>query len=80
MESVKSRDLMRRDLGAAIERWREERGLSRNELAALVGMTKPAICMIERGHRMPAIQRFDDFAKALNKERNDLWDAAYAEN
>lgn len=71
---------MQKDLGMAIAKWRGELGLDRGELAVMVGMTTSAICRIELGQRMPALNRFDSFANALGKKREDLLEVIYAEN
>ena len=52
---------------------RIERGLSQQDLADLVGVTRQTIGLIEKGKYNPTLNLCIGIAKALNKTLNDLF-------
>lgn len=52
---------------------RVERDVSQEELAALVGVTRQTIGMIEAGNYNPSLNLCIAICKALNKTLNDLF-------
>jgi putative transcriptional regulator len=52
---------------------RTEKELSQEELAALVGVTRQTIGMIEAGNFNPSLQLCTAVCKALGKTLNDLF-------
>ena len=52
---------------------RVEKGLSQQELADLVGVTRQTIGLIEKGKYNPTLNLCVSIAKALNKTLNDLF-------
>ncbi len=52
---------------------RVEKGLSQQELADLVGVTRQTIGLIEKGKYNPTLNLCVNIAKTLNKTLNDLF-------
>ena len=52
---------------------RIENGLSQQELADLIGVTRQTIGLIERGSYNPTLNLCVSISKALNKTLNDLF-------
>ncbi len=52
---------------------RVESGLSQQELAELIGVTRQTIGLIEKGQYNPTLNLCIKIAKALNKTLNDLF-------
>lgn len=81
MEKVKVEvDPVRLALGAEIRRLRKAKGLTRSELSAKLGVTTQFLGMVERGERAPALEKYGDYAAALDVEPARFVEAAYAEN
>lgn len=59
-------------IGKRIKTIRKAKGLSQNELGALVGVSGTAIMRYEKGEREPKIQLFRDIAKALSVSEDYL--------
>lgn len=54
------------ELGIALNRLREARGLSQRALAQLTGIKQPMIVRIERGSQSPGIETIAKILRALN--------------
>ena len=52
---------------------RIEKGLSQQDLADLVGVTRQTIGLVEKGKYNPTLNLCIGIAKALNKSLNDLF-------
>lgn len=52
---------------------RKELGLSQEELASSVGITKQTINLIEKSSYNPSLKVFSGIAKALNTSMDDLF-------
>lgn len=52
-------------IGAVVRRLRKEAGLSQAELATTAGVCYAYVSMIERGERLPALDKLEALAKAL---------------
>lgn len=61
-------------LGETIKILRERKGLSQTELAALAGMKKPQLCVIEKGVYMPRKETLARLVSALGTSVSDLYD------
>ena len=59
-------------IGRNIRMRRERLDMEQKELAALVGLTAPTICNIERGKRIPGIGNLGKIAKALGCAPDEL--------
>ena len=59
-------------IGSRIRAQRTEQGITQGNLAALVGMARPSIGMIENGKQMIAVEKVYLFANALYCELSDL--------
>ena len=55
-----------------ISSYREKRGISQNELAALVGVTQSAVAKWETGDSMPRADKLCQLAEILNCTVDDL--------
>ncbi len=69
---------MRKRMGAAIKRLRENRSMSRKEAASLLGISIPALYYIETGRHGLALERYADFHRVFGITPGDLLEAAYA--
>ena len=54
------------EFGRMLKQLRKERGLSQDELAALLGTTKQVISRYENAQRMPRLSVVSDYARKLN--------------
>nr|PZN36534.1 MAG: XRE family transcriptional regulator [Bacillota bacterium] len=52
---------------------REQKGLSRNQLAKLVGCSREAIRLLERGRRSPRYETARAIAQALGVSPDEIW-------
>lgn len=59
-------------LGKKIELYREQRGMSRQELADLIGVTRQTVFRWEHGDRLPDILTFMQLSRLLGVEINDM--------
>lgn len=59
-------------LGTRIKSLRKEMGLTQQQLADLVNVTKVSICCYEKGNRTPNLETFMDLVKVLNTTPNYL--------
>lgn len=59
-------------LGSRIKSLRKEKGLTQQELADLVNVTKVSICCYEKGNRTPNLETLMDLASVLNTTPNYL--------
>ena len=59
-------------LGKKIELYREQRGISRQELADLMGVTRQTVFRWEHGDRLPDILTFMQLSRLLGVEINDM--------
>ena len=57
--------------------WREQRGLSQEQLGQAVGVTNNAISQFERGVIKPRVQVCESLARALNVEFGVLFQEFY---
>lgn len=53
-------------IGEKIRKYRTEQGLSQKQLAAMAGLSEPAIRNYELGNRTPSEKHLSNIAKALN--------------
>ncbi|MGI9501536.1 MAG: helix-turn-helix domain-containing protein [Geminicoccaceae bacterium] len=60
------------EFGAAVYQRREGAGMSQDELANLIGMTRPSVCNIERGRQRVYVHKAVMIAQALGVEFEDL--------
>jgi transcriptional regulator with XRE-family HTH domain len=65
----------RKDFGAAIRRYRLERGLSQEQLAARAGLDRTYVGGIERGERNPSLKNIARIAAALRVPIRQLFDS-----
>ncbi len=61
-------------LGINIKKYREQKALSQNQLAELVGVTREYIADIERGHKRVSLKKLFAIADALEIKCSDLID------
>ena len=59
-------------LGSRIKSLRKEKGLTQQQLADLINVTKVSICCYEKGNRTPNLETFMDLVEALNTTPNYL--------
>ena len=59
-------------VGANIKKIRVSAGLTQLQLAKKVGVSKPMICQIERGTKIPTVILAKEIADALNVNINEL--------
>ena len=59
-------------LGTRIKALRKEKGLTQEELASLINVTKVSICCYEKGNRTPNLETFMDLVNVLNTTPNYL--------
>ena len=61
-----------RDVGLRIKETRETKGLTQEELAALVDLSPTHISVIERGQKVPKLDTFVAIANALDVSADSL--------
>lgn len=61
-----------RDIGRAIQRVREERGLTQEALASLISLTRTSVTNIEKGRQRFLVHTLVDFARVLRVPVSDL--------
>ena len=61
-----------RDVGLRIKETREAKGLTQEELAALVDLSPTHISVIERGQKVPKLDTFVAIANALDVSADSL--------
>lgn len=61
-------------LGKRLEMFREQRGLSRQDLADLMGVTRQTVFRWEHGERIPDVLTFVRLTRILGVEINDILD------
>ena len=59
-------------LGKKIELYREQRGISRQELADLIGVTRQTVFRWEHGDRLPDVLTFMQLSRLLGVEINEM--------
>ena len=59
-------------LGARIKELRKEKGLTQEQLAKLINVTKVSICCYEKGNRTPNLETFMDLVNVLDTTPNYL--------
>lgn len=69
---------LRKRLGAAIKRLREDRNMSRREAAKLLNMSIPALYYMETGQHGLSLERYKDFERVFGISPGELLEAAYA--
>ncbi|MCL4498787.1 MAG: helix-turn-helix domain-containing protein [Chloroflexi bacterium] len=62
---MKDRDAFYVDVGKAIRRLREERGLTQTDLGTAVGLTRTSISNVEKGRQKMLLHTFYDVAETL---------------
>jgi DNA-binding XRE family transcriptional regulator len=69
-------EIMRRELAgeSAVKLWREHRGLTQQELAKRVGISKPYLSQIETGKRQGTVETLSALARALDVPLDVLTD------
>lgn len=60
-----SRDKPQVNYGEAIKRMRVIRGLSQHELGMKAGLGRSHVSLIEKGRRLPSLQKLESIARAL---------------
>ena len=58
---------------------RKEKGLSREELAEMIGVSLNSIRFYEEGRRRPTIETLEKLAKALDVKMDDLFNGKRSE-
>ena len=76
MQHMRSKQGIREGFGAALRRFREDRGMSQDELAARAGMPQGTISAIERGTRAPGVDTLWKMVQGLGVSPNDVYRAA----
>ena len=61
-------------LGINIKKYRDQKALSQNQLAELVGVTREYIADIEKGHKRVSLKKLFAIADALEIKCSDLID------
>ena len=61
-------------VGENVKRMRLGKGWSQENLAAAVQVSRPMICQIERGSKVPSVMLARDIAEALECRLEDLVD------
>lgn len=61
-------------VGENIKKIRLQRGWSQGDLASAVQVSRPMVCQIERGTKMPTVMLARDIAEALECRLEDLLD------
>ena len=61
-------------LGINIKKYRDQKALSQNQLAELVGVTREYIADIERGHKRISLKKLFAIAYVLEIKCSDLVD------
>lgn len=61
-------------LGINIKKYRDQKALSQNQLAELVGVTREYIADIERGHKRISMKKLFAIADVLEIKCSDLVD------
>ena len=59
-------------LGARIKQLRKAKGLTQEELANMINVTKVSICCYEKGNRTPNLETFMDLVNVLDTTPNYL--------
>ena len=59
-------------LGTRIKQLRKEKGLTQEQLANLINVTKVSICCYEKGNRTPNLETFMDLVNVLGTTPNYL--------
>ena len=59
-------------LGSRIKSLRKAKGLTQQELADLINVTKVSVCCYEKGNRTPNLETFMDIVNALDTTPNYL--------
>ena len=59
-------------LGTRIKTLRKEKGLTQQQLAELINVTKVSICCYEKGNRIPNLETFMDLVNVLDTTPNYL--------
>ena len=69
-------EIVRRELAgeSSIKLWREHRGLTQQELATRVGISKPYLSQIETGKRQGTVETLSSIARSLDVPLDVLTD------
>ena len=59
-------------LGTRIKQLRKEKGLTQEQLASLINVTKVSVCCYEKGNRTPNLETFMDLVNVLDTTPNYL--------
>jgi HTH-type transcriptional repressor of puuD len=62
--------------GDAVKKWRQQRGLSQERLAELVGLSSSFIGMLERGEKTTTLEVVEKLSDALSIEVRDFFSAS----
>lgn len=60
-----------------IQKVRQEKGISRDKLSALTGISTSSLYQIEKGRQTPSIDKVIKIAKALNVTIEELFESNY---
>lgn len=67
------KQLFAKQLGANIAKYRQQNGLTQEQLAELLGIGNEAVSRIERGVSMPSLMRLVEFANVFQCGIKDLF-------
>ena len=70
---------LKQSLGVSLKRLREQRGLTQEQLAEMIGKTGDGISQMERGVIAPSFETLELLAKALGVSVRDLFGVDEAE-
>jgi len=63
-----------RQLGERVKKYRKQKGLTQEDLAAKIHVTPTYVGFIEQGQRNPSIKTADKIARALGVKLSELFD------
>jgi DNA-binding XRE family transcriptional regulator len=75
-EFMVPQEILRREIAgeSPVKLWREQRGLTQQELAARVGISKPYLSQIETGKRQGTVETLSALARSLDVPIDALTD------
>lgn len=70
---MNSKEEIEETIGSVIQMHREERKITRAELASMAGLSSVGIYYIETGQRLPGSDSIVRIARALGMKPGELW-------